>query len=75
MHYFIYPNGGHSLMLAHNLELLGHTYEFLDDFKVGLKIEENSDKINTTGGGVSINSLRHNSSKKSNFKKTTDQKS
>ncbi|EGU24765.1 Hypothetical protein CFV354_1864 [Campylobacter fetus subsp. venerealis NCTC 10354] len=56
MHYFIYPNGGHSLMLAHNLEILGHTYEFLDDFKAGLKIEENSDKINTIGG-VGINSL------------------
>lgn len=54
MHYFIYPNGGHSLMLAHNLEILGHTYEFLDDFKAGLKIEENSDKINTIGGGLAL---------------------
>ena len=32
MHYFIYPAGSKAKMLAFNLEKLGHSYEFLDDF-------------------------------------------
>ncbi|EKR7984183.1 hypothetical protein P9H64_000967 [Campylobacter fetus] len=75
MHYFIYPNGGHSLMLAHNLEILGHTYEFLDDFKAGLKIEENSDKINTIGGGLALIACDTTHPKNLILKKTADQKS
>ncbi|HIH2061290.1 hypothetical protein IXZ16_04875 [Campylobacter fetus subsp. fetus] len=50
MHYFVYPNGGHSHILAYNLNLLGHTCSFLDDFKTGAKLEENLEKI--VGGGV-----------------------
>ncbi|AJB45547.1 hypothetical protein [Campylobacter fetus] len=49
MHYFVYPNGKHSHILAYNLNLLGHTYSFLDDFKTGAKLEENLEKI--IGGG------------------------
>ncbi|WP_185847587.1 hypothetical protein [Campylobacter fetus] len=51
MHYFIYPNGGHSKMLAHNLDLLGHSYTFLDDFKDSMSLESNLKFIKADGGG------------------------
>lgn len=50
-HYFIYPNGGHSKMLAHNLDLLGHSYTFLDDFKESMSLESNLKFIKDNGGG------------------------
>lgn len=48
--YFIYPNGGHSLMLSFNLKLLGLEYSFLDDFKPGLGLKENINSIKEWGG-------------------------
>ncbi|MPB58141.1 hypothetical protein YZ04_000045, partial [Campylobacter fetus] len=56
MHYFIYPNGGHSKMLAHNLDLLGHSYTFLDDFKESMSLESNLKFIKDNGGGIEQNS-------------------
>ncbi|ABK82360.1 hypothetical protein Q4Y15_001531 [Campylobacter fetus] len=56
-HYFIYPNGGHSKMLAHNLDLLGHSYTFLDDFKESMSLESNLKFIKDNGGGSMSNPI------------------
>ncbi|AVK81827.1 hypothetical protein [Campylobacter fetus] len=56
-HYFIYPNGGHSKMLAHNLDLLGHSYTFLDDYKNFMSLESNLKLIKANGGGSMSNPI------------------
>ena len=51
MHYFIYPAGSKAKMLAFNLEKLGHSYEFLDDFS-GPSPQDKTADINQGGGLV-----------------------